>query len=66
MLTLQEIQIQAMIYNELVVTFRIWTQPTDMPSRISSNLPILRNRGLPYMSYVSMCQPYPRDRVDRV
>ena len=38
MLTLQDLQIQAMIYNELVVTLRIWTRPTNMPSRISSNL----------------------------
>ena len=37
MLALQGIQIQAMTYNELVVTFRTWTRPTNM-SRISSNL----------------------------
>ena len=38
MLTLQDLQIQAMIYNVLVVTFRIWTRPPNMSSRISSNL----------------------------
>ena len=28
MLTLHDLEIQAIIYNGLVVTFRIWTRPT--------------------------------------
>ena len=55
MLTLHDLQIQAMIYNELVVTFRIWTRPTNMSSRISSNLITVEREGLPYMGYMSMC-----------
>ena len=38
MLTLQDLEIQVIIYDEFVVTFRIWTRPTKMSSRISSNL----------------------------
>ena len=56
MLTLHDLQIQAMIYNELVVTFRIWTWPTKMFRRISSNLLTAEWKGLPYMGYMSMCR----------
>ena len=55
MLTLQDLEIQTMIYNVLVVTFRIWTRPTNMSSRISSNLITVEREGLPYMGYMSMC-----------
>ena len=38
MLTLQDLQIKVIVYSEHVVTFRIWTRPINMSSRISSNL----------------------------
>ena len=43
-----------MIYNELVVTFRIWTRPTKCRQE-SVAIYLLRNGGLPYMGYMSMC-----------
>ena len=60
MLTLRDLQIQAVIYKELVMTFRIWTRPTNMSSRISSNLLTAERGGggggaLHYMGYMSMC-----------
>ena len=55
MLTLHDLEIRPMIYNEFVVTFRIWTRPTNMSSRISSNLLTTERGGLPYMGYMSMC-----------
>ena len=65
MLTLQDLEIQVIIYDEFVVTFRIWTRPTKMSSRISSNLFTAERGGGgggPYMGYMSNV---PRDRVDR-
>ena len=55
MLTLHDLQIQAMIYNELVVTFRIWTRPSNMSLRISSDLLNAERGGVPYMGYMSVC-----------
>ena len=57
MLTLHELEIQAIIYNEFVVTFQTWTRPTNMSSRISSDLLTAeRGGGVPYMGYIiSMC-----------
>ena len=55
MLTLHDLEIQAMIYNELVVTFRIWTRPSNMSLRISSDLLNAERGGVPYMGYMNIC-----------
>ena len=61
MLTLHDLEIQAIIYNKFAVTFQICTRPTNMSSKISSNLPTAERGwegggvGLPYMGLRSMC-----------
>ena len=64
MLTLHDLQIQAMIYNELVVTFRIWRRPTNMSSRISSDL-LTAERGGEGGPLYGLYEYVPRDSVDR-
>ena len=66
MLTLHDLEIQAMIYNELVVTFRIWTRPTNMSSRISSDLLTAERGGEGWGGPLYGLYEYvPQDSVDR-
>ena len=64
MLTLHNLEIQAMIYNELVVTFRIWTRPTNMSSTISSDL-LTAERGGGGGPLYGLYEYVPRDSIDR-
>ena len=48
MLTLHDLEVQAIIYNEIVVTFRIWTLPTcrhEPVERLSLTLRGLASNG---------------------
>ena len=68
MLTLHDLEIQAIIFKKFVVTLRIWTRPTNMSSRISSNLLTAdRGRGGGGVEgpLYGLYEYVPRDRVDR-
>ena len=65
MLTLRDLQIQTMIYNELLETFRIWARPTNMLSRISSDLLSAERRWGGGGPLYGLYEYVPRDIVDR-
>ena len=63
MLTLHDLENQAIIYNEFVVTFRIWTRPTCRQQSVAIYL--LRNEEGGGGPLYGLYEYVPRDSIDR-